>query len=164
MLIDLKKIEQLGKKRESENFEFRSFLKGQDSEKIDRIVHERNKYYSSKIDCTECGNCCIALQALINKNDLEKLALGLAISDSELKEKYTEVDENGDLYFKHKPCSFLRDKKCEIYNFRPADCESYPHLDKEHFIARLFGILDNYSICPIVFNVYEDLKTELKFN
>ena len=164
MLIDLKKIEQLGKKRKSENFKFRSFLKGQDSEKIDRIVHELNTYYSSKVDCTECGNCCIALQALINKNDLEKLALGLAISDSELKEKYTEVDENGDLYFKHKPCSFLRDKKCEIYNFRPAECESYPHLHKENFIGRLFGVIDNYSICPIVFNVYEDLKEELRFN
>ncbi|MCD4725704.1 MAG: YkgJ family cysteine cluster protein [Bacteroidales bacterium] len=159
----MKKIEQLGKKRESENFKFRSFLKGQDSEKIDRIVHALNKYYSSKIDCAECGNCCIALQALINKNDLEKLTLGLKISDSELKKKYTEVDEDGDLYFKHKPCRFLKDKKCEIYNFRPEDCESYPHLHKEHFIGRLFGVIDNYSICPIVFNVYEDLKIELKF-
>ena len=163
MLIDLKKIKQLGKERERENFKFRSFLKGQNSEKIDRIVHELNKYYSSKIDCTECGNCCIELQALINKNDLEKLTSGLEISDSELKEKYTEVDEDGDLYFKHKPCSFLRDKKCEIYNFRPAECESYPHLHKEKFIGRLFGVIDNYSICPIVFNVYEDLKIELKF-
>ncbi len=164
MLIDLKKIKQLGKKRESENFKFRSFLKGHDSEKIDRIVHELNKYYSSKFDCTECGNCCIALQALINNHDLEKLTAGLEISDSELKKKYTEVDEDGNLYFKHKPCRFLRDKKCEIYNFRPEDCKSYPHLDKENFIGRLFGVIDNYSICPIVFNVYEDLKIKLKFN
>ena len=65
MLTDLKKIAQLGKTRERENFKFRSFLKGQDSKRIDRIVHELNEYYSSKIDCTKCGNCCIALQALI---------------------------------------------------------------------------------------------------
>jgi len=163
MLLDLKEIEYLGIRREDENFEFRSFLKCQDIDKVDKIVHELNKYYSSKIDCTKCGNCCIALEPVINKNDLNHLSKGLKISITKVKEKYTKIDEDGDMIFKHKPCVFLENKKCKIYSSRPSDCKSYPHLHKNEFTARLFGVIHNYSICPIVFNVYEDLKTKLNF-
>lgn len=34
---------------------------------------------------------------------------------------------------------------------------------KEDFVFRLYGVLDNYAICPIVFNVYERLKDELQY-
>ncbi len=37
---------------------------------------------------------------------------------------------------------------------------------KEEFASRLIGVINNYSICPIVFNVYEALKNKYrsKFN
>jgi uncharacterized protein len=65
--------------------------------------------------------------------------------------------------FKNSPCPFLENKKCTVYNQRPTDCKSYPHLQKKNFTTRLLGVMDNYSICPIVFNVFEDLKQALKF-
>ena len=37
----------------------------------------------------------------------------------------------------------------------------FPHLHKEEFIFRLWGVVENCPICPIVFNVYEQLKDEL---
>ena len=50
------------------------------------------------------------------------------------------------------------------YEVRPEDCRSYPHIWKNGFATRLMGVLNNYSICSIVFNVYEQLKSEFKYN
>ena len=41
--------------------------------------------------------------------------------------------------------------------------KKYLKFDKEegNFVFRLWGVVENCSICPIVFNVYEQLKGEL---
>lgn len=161
MEIDLNKIKYLGEIKEEENFKFRSFLKGQDPDKIDRNVNELNEKYFELIDCKECGNCCNNLQPLIKKDDLERLKNELGIKEEQIKNELLEKDEDGNLRFKDLPCRFLEDKKCTIYKNRPEDCKSFPHLHKKDINSRLFGVIDNYSICPIVFNVYEELKIKL---
>jgi Fe-S-cluster containining protein len=78
-------------------------------------------------------------------------------------DNYCKVsEEEANKYeFRSIPCPFLKDNKCINYEYRPKDCQSYPHLQKEDFVFRLWGVIDNYSICPIVFNVFEILKKEL---
>jgi len=161
--LDLAKIERLGKIREEENIEFRLFLKQQDPDKIDRIVHRLNRIISEQIDCTTCRNCCKKLQPSIVEKDIERLSNRLHITTEQVIDQYTEIYDE-ELYFKNLPCVFLKDNKCTIYDDRPEDCRSYPHLHKDSFIFRLWDVIDNYSICPIVFNVFERLKTELNFN
>jgi len=161
--LNLDKIEKLGKQRLDENFQFRTFLKGQDPDKIDRIVHQLNWEVSSQIDCTKCGNCCKSLKPGITQNDLEVLSKQLNMTTEQIVENYTETNDFGELFFRHAPCKFLKDKKCTIYEDRPEACRSYPHLHKDEFTFRLFGVIQNYSVCPIVFNVFEKLKDELNF-
>jgi len=163
MITDLEKIHQLGEINKAENFRFRSWLKMQDIEKTDKIVHQLFQYYSSKIDCTTCANCCIVLTTLITPRDLKRLSRSLEIPAEEFKKKYIKTDRDGDMILKDLPCKFLENKRCTIYPYRPYDCRSYPHLHKMKFTTRLFGVINNYSVCPIVFNVYEDLKTRLRF-
>ncbi|MBW1737720.1 MAG: hypothetical protein JRJ69_09220 [Deltaproteobacteria bacterium] len=50
---------------------------------------------------------------------------------------------------------------CSHYELRPEACRSFPHLHKEEFVSRLMGVIQNYAVCPIIFNVYERLKNEL---
>ncbi len=159
--LDLEKIKKLGELHENENLKFRTFLKQNSDNKVDRIVHGLNREVSALIDCTTCGNCCKNLKPSITHEDLDRLANRLSITPQQIENDYTELDE-GVLYFSHLPCSFLNDNKCTIYNDRPEDCRSFPHLHKEYFTSRLWGVIDNYSICPIVFNVFEELK--IKFN
>jgi hypothetical protein len=83
--------------------------------------------------------------------------------ENEIIEKYTEIGEDRELLLRGIPCCFLNGNECKIYKNRPYDCESYPHLHKKRFIYRLFGIIDNLEICPIVYNVYEQLKIKLNF-
>ena len=75
---------------------------------------------------------------------------------------YVETDDDGKKRFNQIPCPFLHCNKCIYYESRPADCTSYPHLHKKEFVFRLIGVINNYSICPIVFNVYEELRYKLK--
>ncbi len=165
METDIYKIRKLSKEKEVENWNFRSFLKGCDipSKKIDSIVYELYQKISSEIDCRTCANCCREVQPILDKKDIERFSKGLGISIAQFKDQYLVKDEEpGKFVFNKKPCPFLKDNLCSRYAYRPKDCKSYPHLDKSGFIFRLINMVGNCSICPIVFNVYENLKDEIK--
>jgi Fe-S-cluster containining protein len=159
---DTRKIEELARLRKEENLKFKSFLKGRNARKISLAVHRLNNEIAPKIDCTACGNCCRNLSPCLNKEDLKKLSTALDMTTDEVVEKYTETDANG-LSLKHLPCIFLANNKCTIYEHRPEPCASFPHLQEEDVTGRLRNIFDNYAICPIIFNVIEQLKLEMKF-
>ena len=162
--IDIKKISRVSKIKENENFRFRSFLKGQDGEKVDRIAHRLNTEVESLIDCTVCGNCCENLRPCVNDLEIDTLAKIDHISQKYFIENFTEKDDFENIrYLKNTPCRYLNGKKCSVYVDRPEDCRSYPHIQKRSFNSRTLGIIGNYGICPIVFNVWERLKTEFKF-
>ncbi|WP_066631407.1 YkgJ family cysteine cluster protein [Labilibacter marinus] len=145
--IDLKRIDALSKQRREENIEFRFYLEGQDVEKIDNIVHRLNDEISSKIDCVECGNCCLNIRPAA-----DEMVLARFVKDEDIeKVKYVWGFA----------CKNLDGKKCTIYQDRYHECRDFPYLDTDDFIHRVHGVVQNYEICPIVFNVYERLKTEL---
>ena len=48
---DLSKIKHLASIRENENIRFRTFLKGQDNAKVDKIVHRLHEEISKQIGC-----------------------------------------------------------------------------------------------------------------
>lgn len=163
---DLNIIKNNSEIREEENFEFRFFLKGQDSDKIDKIVHKLYREVLEYIDCTKCANCCIELETCFTKEELYLLTKHLNIDAEEFINKSTKPDQFGDkdkFFLNSKPCKFLIDKKCTIYELRPEECNSYPYLHKDNFNSRLIGVIENYAICPIVYNVYELLKQEMNF-
>lgn len=164
--VDLNIIKRNSEIREEENFEFRSFLKGQDSSVTDQKVHEIYEEVLEHIDCTKCANCCIELETCFRIEEIESLTKYLNIDKKEFIRHSTKPDQFGDkdkYYLNSKPCQFLTDKKCTVYELRPDECNSYPYLHKGNFNSRLLGVIENYAICPIVYNVYELLKQEMNF-
>ena len=161
---DLDKIKKLSEKNDQENWNFRTFLKGYHTtvEEMDAIVHELYQRISSEIDCTDCANCCKKVQPVLDQEDIKKFCDGFGISVSQFKRKSLKPHkEQGKSVFKGKSCPLLKNNLCSIYTHRPKDCKSYPHLHKKEFVFRLWGVVENCSICPIVFNVYEQLKDKL---
>jgi Fe-S-cluster containining protein len=99
---------------------------------------------------------------LVWQNDCgHRLATGLETTHDEIVTKYLARNEDGDLTFNRRPCPFLAENRCRVYEHRPDTCRSYPHLQKEEFVFRLAQAVSNCSICPISFNVFERLKTEI---
>jgi len=157
-------VARLAAEREDENWRFRSFLKGIDLEveQLDAIVHKHYKTVSRQIDCCACGNCCHEVLPLLNASDITRLASGLNVSEAEVFDRVlVQGEEQATFTFEKKPCPFLSGNRCAVYEFRPNDCRSFPHLHKHDFVFRLIQAVNNCSICPIVFNVFERLKEEL---
>jgi Fe-S-cluster containining protein len=160
---DLSKIRQLAARREDENYRFRKFLKCRDRKKTDNIVHRLHAQITPLIDCTSCGNCCRFLTPKLSAEDINVLAQMENISPDDYKAAYCEEDF-GNVYLNDLPCRYLDGNKCGIYENRPMQCKTFPNTNKPDFTSRLLGMISFYEICPIVFNIMEKLKDELRFS
>ncbi|MBS1626995.1 MAG: YkgJ family cysteine cluster protein [Bacteroidetes bacterium] len=162
MLTDLHIIQQQAADKENENDLFQSFLKEQNAETIDKIVHQLNKKISTQIDCTTCGNCCKTLMINVTDEEANNLANKLnqprKIFDENYLEKSTQL-----MVINKMPCHFLHNNICTVYENRFAGCKEFPALHLPNFIKRLFTVFMHYERCPIIFNVVEALKQEIYF-
>jgi len=158
------RVRRLAAEKEEENWRFRSFLKATDLsiEEVDAAVRRLDDEISQQINCMACANCCRSVFPELLRRDIARLARSLRISEEELLAQYLEPTEFGGKHkFKSLPCPFLSGNRCTVYDDRPEDCRSYPHLHKDEFVTRLMGVVSNCSVCPIVYNVFERLKDEL---
>lgn len=165
-VTDLKAIHRLGKLRRDENDDFRIYLRELpfSIKTIDRAVEKAYEAACRKINCTACANCCRKLNPTLTLADVRRLARHLGITLEDFSTKYlAPVRVNGKhaVIFKRRPCPFLRNNRCTIYKVRPHDCRSYPHLHRRGFVYRIRQAVENYDLCPIVFNTYEALKNTL---
>lgn len=148
--IDLKKIEQIAKEKEAENISFQTYLKVQDSKKIDKIVHRLYKEVENQIDCRDCGNCCQKLRPIASHKELSKFV--------------AEENIESFMYAESIQCMHHKDKVCTDYLNRPEECRLFPYLGEDNFITKTYSALINYEICPHVYNVLELLKIELEWS
>ncbi len=164
IVTDLSKIEKISQEEDDENWQFRDFLKKLNPEKIDETVQHLLQKITPLIDCTICANCCQQLEVTLTEEDLVKLTEHLKTPIYQFINHYLIEDaEAPQFIFKQQPCPFLKDNLCVEYAVRPQTCRNYPHLEKKYFSARLRTIINNCEICPIVFNVFENLKDETGF-
>ena len=157
---NLKTIKHLAEEREDENWDFRAYLK-RHTDGLDERVHRIHGEVAAQIDCTQCGNCCESLRTALTDADTVRLAVRLGMSTDAFRGEFHDKDEPGAHMIMGAPCPFLKDKRCTVYDDRPEECRDYPHLHKEEFSTRLMGVINNYEMCPIVFNTYERLKEEV---
>ena len=163
LVTDLSKIKQIAEEKQAENDLFRDFLKQQDDVAIDSMVHALSETITAQIDCTQCGNCCKSLMINITKEETIQLSNHLQISETQLIDQYIEQSEQGQMVINTIPCHFLKGTTCSIYEHRFTECREFPHLHKPHFTGRLFGTMQYYEICPIIFNVVEKLKEAIYY-
>lgn len=162
LITDLNEIARLSELNWERNMDFRTFLKCSSrwsGAKLDNLVHEILAEVSSDIDCTACGNCCREMAIAVEDEEIERLAGHMGISAEEFESHHVAEDNDyGEKFMPETPCPFLGGTLCTIYEDRPKVCREFPHLDKKDFRTRLGGVVDNTALCPIVFNVYEELK------
>ncbi len=160
---DLTIISRQAKGREKENEAFHIFLLSTHAVETDTRVHHLNAAVEAAVDCTECGNCCRSLMINVTPAEVDTLATMMKKSSIEIREKYIEESLQGSLVMNTIPCAFLAENKCSIYQNRFTECRDFPHLYKPGFTRRFTGTILHYATCPIVYNVIELLKREMKF-
>jgi Fe-S-cluster containining protein len=159
---DPDRVRHLAAGKRDENSDLRAFLKwgGPPPKLVDRLFHRLQAEVSAEIDCTECARCCGELSPVLKAKDVQRLARRLRVPNPEFRKSHLREEGEG-FVFARTPCPLLDGKRCSCYRDRPDDCRSYPHLQKKHMTTRLFDVIDNASVCPIVFSVLERLKAEL---
>jgi hypothetical protein len=165
LTTDLTRIRRIAREREDENWDFRRWLKGCDipERTIDATVHRLYREVAGRIDCTACANCCRELTPTLDRRDTRRFARAIGLSEEQLQEHYlTKAEGPGRFRFSLKPCPFLEGNLCRHYDVRPKACAGFPFLHKSDFVGRTVMMLWNYPLCPIVFNVVELLKDELR--
>ena len=131
---------------------------------LDALVHEILAEVTAAIDCTTCANCCREMGVAVESEEIERLARHMGISAEEFESRHVATDNDyGEKFMPETPCPFLGGTLCTIYEDRPSVCREFPHLHKEGFRSRLLGVVDNSALCPIVFNVLEELKRRTRW-
>ncbi len=131
-------------------------------ERIDAVVQELYRVQTQNFDCRTCANCCKAASPHLDREDVRRLAKRLHRTQADFKRLYLVKDDTfGDFGFSKKPCPLLVDDLCIVYPDHPRECREYPHLDKPGIVTRLINLMENYPVCPIIFNVVERLKVEI---
>ena len=104
----------------------------------------------------------MVLKPCLKETEIRRLAKIDNLEISVFEDRFVEKDPlDGAKTLKNSPCKYLSGKLCTIYNDRPGDCRSFPHTHKPDFTTRSWEMIDNCSVCPIVYNVWEGLKGEL---
>ncbi len=151
-------------KNVGENESFRKFLGAGaiSRERIDNMVAQFYRDCVQKIDCTRCANCCKIASPHLDREDVRRIAKRLHRTQADFKRLFLVKDDAfNDFGFRRKPCPLLANDRCIVYPDHPQECREYPHLDKPEFVSRLGNIMENYPVCPIVFEVIERLKAEI---
>ena len=169
MTYDLVQIRTQAEKKEDENYRFRQFLKTKchlDPEEIDSRVFAATRRVWAEIDCTKCANCCREVHPTFSEEEVDRLARRLAMTRQQFIDAYLQRSEPGNdnpWTTRTRPCPFLKDNLCSVYEDRPADCSGYPYLYEPEFVFRTLGMIGRASTCPIVYEVMEELKKSTGF-
>ena len=136
-------------------------LKNKKPKNLDDLVHELHEEAFAKFNCLDCANCCKTIGPRLIDKDIERLAKHLKMKISDFTEKYILTDEDGDFVFREHPCPFLlSDNYCMVYESRPKACREYPHTDRKRFYQILELSHKNCETCPVVYEIFEELKRE----
>ncbi len=161
LVIDLALIKEKARSDQASFQEFKQSVKKISIMQFDALAHPIVNEITQAIDCTQCGNCCRSQEPGVTMDEVEKLARLKELPVENFKDQYIAWDREGISFLCVKPCTFLSGNICSVYHSRPASCADFPGLHRPRLKWRMKQVEENYSICPIVFNVVEKLKTLL---
>jgi Fe-S-cluster containining protein len=129
---------------------------------VDRIAAE----IVPQIDCTACAHCCRSIPIGLTPADIPILAQAVQMAPDQFAAHHVDRESaaaDGEWgYFRAVPCAFLGGSRCSIYAARPRSCRDYPAFTPD-FRWQMFSIIQGAAVCPIIFNVIERLKHELRW-
>ncbi len=169
---DLQQILARALRQRDEDVEFRTFIAQLPDldEQLDNTVNMLTHEAMAQVDCIACHNCCVVLTAQATAAEVVGMCGWLGVTENQFAQRYiVDSPMANPVLRKHEPsagqggaCALSCNGRCTVYGVRPADCRAYPLLLGTDFRTRLWSIVDNCHVCPIVSAVYEELKLVLR--
>lgn len=157
---DLGLIAEESKRRADDYAAFRYYveLDERSDAELDALVEDIAAPIIDGIDCTQCANCCRSLDVYVTPDDAHRLSTVIAL-DTIIDHERAQADEEWGM-LRDKPCRFLDGKLCSIYAHRPDSCRLYPVFTPD-FRWTVEEVLGGVGLCPIIYNVIEELQRVL---
>src|SRR5450755_3288815 len=76
--------------------QYKQYLQKADKKKVLRLLPDLHEEAFSRVDCTQCANCCKHYSPRFKGPDIKRIAKFLDMKEGELTGKYLRQDEYGD--------------------------------------------------------------------
>ncbi len=169
---NLDHIREMAERQHDENVDFRSYISKAaiHETQLDAMVRGLTLEAMDRVDCVACHNCCVVLTAQATDLEVGRMSSSLGLSESEFTEQHTVHSALVDPVLRKQPssaqragaCTLLCNGLCTVYQVRPAKCRAFPLLLGRGLRSRLWGVVDNCHVCPIVSAVYGELKSVMR--
>ena len=163
MKEQLENLPRLSKENRLETKKYFARLKKKTPKRLDLLMQDLHENEFAKADCLACANCCKTSSPIFTEKDVSRIAKYFRMKEVNFISQYLQRDEDDFMVLQQAPCSFLdeNDNTCTIYDVRPKACAEYPHTNRKKFIQITNLTLKNVEICPVAFNIVEELKKKL---
>ena len=157
-MISPTKVFAAATKREDENLRFRTFLKKHaDPDELDQQFLALHKELFAGFDCCRCGNCCRIYSTTLTEEEIVNISTYLGLTRQKFLEDY--LIRGWDGLELPAPCRFLNaDGECRLQECKPEECKGFPYTDRPHRLESLYSVLSAAEVCPVVFEILEQLK------
>lgn len=163
-MVNPKELKEYARVHKEENNAFRIFLKeNAKGEELDAQFKKYHDQYFEQYDCNQCRNCCKQLKALFQGRELEELARNAQIMIEDILDVCDQVDYDAYQVMEDEDCPFLTEQGCIVEKCKPESCKGFPYTKEDNRKESLLGILSNLSICPVLYEIYEQLKKDYQF-
>lgn len=101
----------------------------------------------------------------IPREDIRKDAEYLRMTEEEFIKRYLDSNSATETYETiHMPCDFLREnRECLLVDCKPYNYVKYSYTDQPERLYNLYSVLEAVEVCPVAFEIYEQLKKEYGF-
>jgi Fe-S-cluster containining protein len=159
-VIDPNEVVRLAALQSEPNAKLKVRIKRIPARQLDEAVAAIAKDVIAAIDCTQCANCCKTLEPELAESEIERLAQHRQETRAAFEKKFLGYDSHREVHYLKPVCTFLRDNRCTAYAERPDACREYPRLLPD-LKFRWKKTMQDYELCPIVFNTIELLRAKL---
>lgn len=128
---------------------------------LEPLAEQADEKVWVQVNCLTCANCCKVMSPTYTFMDIKRIAAHLGMRPKDFREKWLYFDKKGnDWMNRSHPCQFLdlKSNKCTIYEVRPADCASFPHLVKKPITDYMYIHKQNIEFCPATMLFVEELN------
>lgn len=163
IIKDIALIKQIASGNESERWELGEKIRSiDDHEKLLEFTRDKLVLLKEEIPCIECGNCCRENIPLFSKADISRISAAADKEEEDMIEQHFIWHETYGVYVMNSvPCPFQKGNLCSVYEGRSDGCRAYPEFTAFEHLLSIGNIIKNYSVCPIIFNLYELIADEL---
>jgi Fe-S-cluster containining protein len=159
--IDVKKFRQRAYRKKKFLSAFLKKLAKKNPRGLLKITAAAEAQTWKEINCQKCGNCCMTMTPTWKKSEVNRVAARLGITYQEFYDRWLYTEEKtGDVMNRTTPCQFFDKRKglCKIYDLRPHDCATFPHLYRKDFKDQIEIYTGNLHRCPATLVAMEHIE------